>query len=101
MSNTWNTESLWEGTSPATAYAPLVGRGSVDVCIVGGGITGLTTAYLLAKSGVSVALLEARAIALGTTGNTTAKVTALHGLTYADLIKNHGEVAARVYADAN
>src|SRR3954451_24808466 len=101
MSNTWNTESLWEGTSPGTAYAPLVGRGAVHVCIIGGGITGLTTAYLLAKSGVSVALLEARAIALGTTGNTTAKVTALHGLAYADLIKNHGEAAARVYADAN
>jgi glycine/D-amino acid oxidase-like deaminating enzyme/nitrite reductase/ring-hydroxylating ferredoxin subunit len=101
MSNTWNTESLWEGTSPGTAYAPLVGRGSVDVCVIGGGITGLTTAYLIARAGLSVAVLEARAIAMGTTGNTTAKVTALHGLTYADLIKTHGEAAARVYADAN
>src|SRR3954452_21479016 len=101
MSNTWNTESLWEGTSPATAYAPRVGRRSVDVCIIGGGITGLTTAYLLSKSGMSVAVLEARAIALGTTGNTTAKVTALHGLPSARLMGPRAETAAHVYADAN
>ena len=95
------TESLWEGTSPGTAYPPIEGRSAADVVVIGGGITGLTTAYLLAKQGLSVAVLEARAIATGTTGHTTAKVTALHGLTYADLIKRHGMRKAALYAQAN
>src|SRR5215210_3184603 len=95
------TESLWEGTSPATAYPPLSGDLTVDAVVIGGGITGLTTAYLLARAGVRVALLEGRSIATGTTGRTTAKVTSLHGLRYAQLIKQHGEESARVYGNAN
>ena len=100
MARTAN-ESLWEASSPGTAYPPLEDGVAAEVAVVGGGITGLTTAYLLARAGVSVVLLEARAIALGTTGHTTAKVTALHGVTYSELIDRHGEGKATVYAEAN
>lgn len=95
------TESLWEGTSPATAYPPLDGTVEAEVAVIGGGITGLTTAYLLAGDGVRVVLLEARGIAAGTTGHTTAKVTSLHGLTYAALAEDKGWDVASAYAAAN
>jgi glycine/D-amino acid oxidase-like deaminating enzyme/nitrite reductase/ring-hydroxylating ferredoxin subunit len=93
--------SLWVATTPDTSHSRLVGAVSADVAVVGGGITGLTAALLLQESGASVALLEARRLALGTTGNTTAKVTALHGLIYRHLVTTFGEERARLYAEAN
>ena len=73
----------------------------MDVAVVGGGITGVTTALLAKEAGARVALLEARMIAGGVTGYTTAKVTSLHGLTYARLSERFGEEGARAYAEAN
>jgi glycine/D-amino acid oxidase-like deaminating enzyme/nitrite reductase/ring-hydroxylating ferredoxin subunit len=93
--------SLWLATTPATAYPALEGSLEVDVAVVGGGITGLTTAVLLAQAGARVAVVEARRIATGTTGNTTAKATALQGLVYSSLEERLGEEAASVYAAAN
>lgn len=65
------TESIWAGTAPAGAFPALVGETSVDVCIVGGGITGITAAQLLADGGKTVAVLEACAVGEGTTGYST------------------------------
>lgn len=93
--------SLWVGTTPATSYPALGGPVDVDVVVIGGGITGLTTALLLQRDGASVAVVESGRIAAGTTGFTTAKVTSLHSLVYADLIARHGEDKARQYGDAN
>lgn len=72
-----------------------------DVVIVGGGIAGITCAYLLSKEGLSVAVLEAGRIARGTTGHTTAKVTSQHNLIYNKLIRQMGSEMAQQYADAN
>ena len=44
------TTSLWIDTTPSTDYPPLQGEERADVAIVGGGITGITAAYLLAKA---------------------------------------------------
>ncbi|MDP4170993.1 MAG: FAD-dependent oxidoreductase [Bacillota bacterium] len=70
---------------------------TVDVAIVGGGITGITAAYLLSKEGLKVAVLEAGSILNGTTGHTTAKITAQHGLIYDELIHHIGEEKAKLY----
>jgi glycine/D-amino acid oxidase-like deaminating enzyme/nitrite reductase/ring-hydroxylating ferredoxin subunit len=94
--------SLWITTAPpGREFGRLDDEVSVDVAVVGGGITGVITAVLLKQAGVSVALVEAGRLSAGTTGYTTAKVTALHGLTYAGLAANHGEETARAYAGAN
>jgi glycine/D-amino acid oxidase-like deaminating enzyme/nitrite reductase/ring-hydroxylating ferredoxin subunit len=71
------------------------------VAVVGGGIAGITTAFLLKRAGKSVALLDAKRILHGATGYTTAKVTAAHALSYAAIAQKFGEEGARTYAAAN
>jgi glycine/D-amino acid oxidase-like deaminating enzyme/nitrite reductase/ring-hydroxylating ferredoxin subunit len=93
--------SLWMGTTPSTSYPRLSGTHDADVVIVGGGITGLTAALLLAQRNISVVVVEAHRVAAGTTGYTTAKVTSLHSLIYANLIKQLGKDKAGLYGQAN
>lgn len=69
---------------------------SFDVAIVGGGITGITTGYLLAKEGLKVVIIEAGRILTGTTGHTTAKITAQHDIIYDEFISHFGEEKARM-----
>ncbi len=94
-------ESYWMASTAKTNYQALEEDMKVDVAIVGGGITGITSAYLLKREGVSVAVIEADKILQGTTGHTTAKITSQHSLIY-NRIKNYmGEERARQYAEAN
>jgi glycine/D-amino acid oxidase-like deaminating enzyme/nitrite reductase/ring-hydroxylating ferredoxin subunit len=72
----------------------------VDVAIVGAGITGITAAYLLTKEGKKVAILEAGGVLNGTTGHTTAKLTAQHGLIYDEFINHFGKEKARLYYES-
>jgi glycine/D-amino acid oxidase-like deaminating enzyme/nitrite reductase/ring-hydroxylating ferredoxin subunit len=94
-------ESLWLATTPPTAYPALSSGVHVDVAVLGGGIVGITTAWLLKQAGCKVAVIDARRIVAGVTGNTTAKVTALHHLIYRHLVDHAGEERARLYAHAN
>jgi glycine/D-amino acid oxidase-like deaminating enzyme/nitrite reductase/ring-hydroxylating ferredoxin subunit len=93
--------SLWVDGATDDPRPPLPGRTEVDVAVVGGGITGLTTALLLCDSGASVLVLEAGRLCSGVTGYTTAKVTALHGLTYDRLRSQHGAETAAAYGQSN
>ena len=92
--------SYWMDSSDETDYPGLVGDRTADVVVVGGGITGLTTALLLTREGVRVTLLEAGSVCGGTTGFTTGKVTSQHGLMYDRLRRTHGLETAQVYAAA-
>ncbi|GFG64214.1 FAD-dependent oxidoreductase [Mycobacterium kubicae] len=74
---------------------------SADVVIVGAGITGLTTAVLLARAGKDVLVLEARTAGAVTTGNTTGKVSLLQGSTLRQIVPRHGAGLARDYVQGN
>ena len=93
--------SYWLDSTPRTDFAPLSGEHMADVCVVGGGICGLTTALLLARAGRSVVVVEADRVVEGVTGYTTAKVTSQHNLVYDHLRRHFGDSGARTYADAN
>lgn len=70
----------------------------VDVVVLGAGIAGITTAYLLRRAGRTVALIEADdRLATGVTGHTTAKVTSQHATIYATLTRSFGPDTARAY----
>lgn len=94
-------ESLWRDTTKLPTFSKLNDNIATDVAIVGGGITGITTTYLLSQAGYKVTLLEAGEILSGTTGFTSAKITAQHGLLYDHLIKHFGEENARLYYQSN
>jgi glycine/D-amino acid oxidase-like deaminating enzyme len=91
-------ESYWMDSTAPTAYPPVDGDVEVDVAVVGGGIAGLCAAWELARAGRRVAVFEADRIVAGTTGYTTAKLTAQHGLIYDRLRSSLGADTARWYA---
>lgn len=95
--------SLWlpDDDDVLTAASPSTPHGRADVVVVGAGLAGLCTAWLCAEAGASVAVVEAGAVARRTTGHSTAKITALHGLIYRDLERRHGQEGAAAYAAAN
>ncbi len=72
-----------------------------DVLVIGAGIAGVLTAYMLKQKGRDVVLIDAAEIASGNTKNTTAKITSQHDLIYSKLIAEFGEEKARQYAKAN
>ncbi|EOU2034366.1 FAD-dependent oxidoreductase [Clostridium perfringens] len=72
-----------------------------DVLVIGAGIAGILTAYMLKQKGRDVVLIDAAEIASGNTKNTTAKITSQHDLIYSKLIIEFGEEKARQYAKAN
>jgi glycine/D-amino acid oxidase-like deaminating enzyme/nitrite reductase/ring-hydroxylating ferredoxin subunit len=94
-------ESFWMASTAKTNYPALENDIKVDVAIVGGGITGITSGYMLKKEGLSVAVIEADRIIQGTTGHTTAKITSQHDLIYSKIKNYMGEEKAKQYADAN
>jgi glycine/D-amino acid oxidase-like deaminating enzyme len=99
--STSSTPSLWETPDRPTFPEPLPPAGHVQNLVVGGGLTGLTTALLLARAGVQVAVLEARRIGSGTTGSSTAKVTLQQGTKLSRICAKHPLRVARAYVDAN
>lgn len=87
-------------SSPLPRFPSLDRNLEVDVVIIGGGIMGLTAAYLLKRTGRNVAVVERDRCARVDTGHTTAHVTAVTDLSRHELVKQFGKEAARAVWDA-
>jgi glycine/D-amino acid oxidase-like deaminating enzyme len=93
--------SLWLTGRDRERRPPLDRDIGVDAVVAGAGIVGLTTALLLEREGMDVAVVEMREVGAGATGYTTAKLSSLHGLTYTKLANSSGRDSARKYGEAN
>ncbi len=95
--------SVWSATAAdkRKSRPALSGKTETDVLVVGGGMAGVLAAHKLTACGVKCLLVEAKELGSGITGNTTAKITAQHGLIYGGLIRRFGAEAARRYYEAN
>ncbi len=94
-------ESYWLSSSKMPTFKPLQESIRTQIAVIGGGITGITTAYLLAKEGMDVVLATAGLLLGGTTGYTTAKITTQHDLIYEEYIRVFGIEQAKLYYEAN
>ena len=94
-------ESVWNSDVDFRKREALSKNIECDILIIGAGMAGLLTAYILTKSGREVVVIDAKSTASGVTKNTTAKITCQHDLIYDNIIKEFGEEGARQYAKAN
>jgi glycine/D-amino acid oxidase-like deaminating enzyme/nitrite reductase/ring-hydroxylating ferredoxin subunit len=94
-------QSLWAASADLPQFSPLQKTLHVDVCVVGAGIAGLTTAYLLARAGRRVAVLDDGPVAGGMTQMTTGHITHALDDRYFELESVQGREAARLAADSH
>ncbi len=94
-------ESIWSKSASMPEFPSLEGDARTDILIIGGGIAGVLCAFLLERAGADYLLVEARELCAGVTANTTAKVTAQHGVLYQKLLSSLGAGKTRLYFDAN
>jgi glycine/D-amino acid oxidase-like deaminating enzyme/nitrite reductase/ring-hydroxylating ferredoxin subunit len=95
------TTSIWQGTFEVPRYEALKSSITTDVCVVGAGIAGLSTAYLLAKAGKHVVVVDDGPIGGGETGRTTAHLTNAMDDRIFVLEKVHGEDGARTVVESH
>jgi glycine/D-amino acid oxidase-like deaminating enzyme/nitrite reductase/ring-hydroxylating ferredoxin subunit len=93
--------SVWAATAQVPPFAPLTADTSADVCVVGAGIAGLSTAYLLTQSGKSVVVIDDGAIGHGMTGVTTAHLVNALDDRFFELERLHGERGSRLAAQSH
>ncbi len=91
-------ETIWTETTALKKREPLQGDMEAEVVIIGAGLAGILTGYLLKENGIHAVILEADRVAGGQTKGTTAKITSQHNLIYSDLIRVYGTTKARHYA---
>jgi glycine/D-amino acid oxidase-like deaminating enzyme/nitrite reductase/ring-hydroxylating ferredoxin subunit len=93
--------SLWLDRAALPTYPALAANERADVCVVGAGIAGLTTAYLLTRAGKSAIVLDAGSIISGETQRTTAHLVTALDDRYFELERLHGEHGAKLAAESH
>lgn len=94
-------KSVWQKETILPSFSNLKGDLKTDVLVIGGGMCGLLCAYFLKQQGIDCVVVESDKIASGTSGNTTAKITSLHGAIYSELISSFGLEVAQKYFEIN
>jgi glycine/D-amino acid oxidase-like deaminating enzyme len=85
---------IWIDTAPIQKFPKLQRNITVDIVVIGAGITGITTAYLLKKAGLTVALIERERVASIDTGHTTAHLTYVTDVQLQELARSFGNAFA-------
>jgi glycine/D-amino acid oxidase-like deaminating enzyme/nitrite reductase/ring-hydroxylating ferredoxin subunit len=93
--------SIWMATAGTPSPSSLKQSIRTDICIIGAGIAGLTTAYLLGREGRSIVVLDDGAVGGGMTGRTTAHLTNAYDDRYVEMEKLHGAESARLIAESH
>jgi glycine/D-amino acid oxidase-like deaminating enzyme len=93
--------SIWCATAEPFASPSLEQNARADVCVVGAGIAGLTTAYLLAREGISVVVLEKDKVGGGETSHTSAHLSNVMDAGFRKIESLHGETGARLAAQSH
>lgn len=99
-SKTIDTTPYWSTSASFPQYGKLSEDTAADVVVVGGGIAGLTSAYLLAKAGKRIVVLERGRCATNDTGHTSAHLTMVTDARLSDLVKRFGRDHAQAVWDA-
>ena len=92
--------SYWLATASQHRYPTLDHDTTTEVAIVGGGLVGLTAAWLLKKAGLAVAVLEARRVGAQGSAHASAELTSLHGPGYAELASRFDDATAQLYGES-
>jgi glycine/D-amino acid oxidase-like deaminating enzyme len=93
--------SIWMATANTPSQSRLKENIRTDVCIIGAGIAGMTTAYLAGREGRSVVVLDDGLIGGGMTGRTTAHLSNAYDDRYVQIEKTHGAEESRLTADSH
>ncbi|MFI5172869.1 MAG: FAD-dependent oxidoreductase, partial [Chitinophagales bacterium] len=91
---------IWADTAEVPQYEPLLKNIETEICVIGAGITGLTSAYLLLKEGKKVIVVDSSQVAGGESGRTTAHITSVIDDRYYIIEKLHGEKGAQLAAES-
>jgi glycine/D-amino acid oxidase-like deaminating enzyme/nitrite reductase/ring-hydroxylating ferredoxin subunit len=100
-SDSGHTTSVWMANTEVPQFQPLTQDVRTNVCIIGAGIAGMTTAYLLARAGRAVVLIDDGPIGGGETSRTTAHLTAALDDRYYNIARVHGQEGARIAAESH
>ena len=95
-----DTTPYWMASAPLPEFDSIQSDAEVDVAIIGGGLTGITAAYLLKKAGAKVALIERRRCATADTGHTTAHLTMVTDLRLHQVVKKFGKECGKAFWEA-
>src|SRR5438105_2767881 len=95
-----DTTPYWIDSGPIPVFRRLDRDERADVVVIGGGITGLTAAYLLLEAGRSVVLIERARLAAIDTGHTSAHLAMVTDLPMQDMVRSFGRDHAQAIYDA-